>query len=247
MSLRERLAARQGTPWVGGHRGDAERAPENTLPAFEAAITSGARLIECDVHLTADGRLAVIHDHRVDRTTDGTGPVDGMTLAELRGLDAGSWFGPAFRGTRVPELSEVLALARDRCGVVVEVKTWPNARGDPVTPLLRTLRETGMWDEVVVVGFDHRLVAAVARTAPGLLCGLNLAGRPLDPAGLCRAAGATVLGAEWESADAALGPQLHQAGMHLLVWTVDDQPALELARAAAADAVLTNRPSSLRA
>ena len=247
MSLRERLGARQDAPWMGGHRGDAERAPENTLPAFEAAIAAGARLIECDVQLTADARLAVIHDHRVDRTTDGTGPVDAMTLAELRALDAGSWFGPRFRGTRVPELAEVLALARDRCGVVVEVKTWPNAPGDPVTPLLRALRGTRMVDEVVVVGFDHRLVAAVAGAAPGLLAGLNLVGRPLDPAGLCRAAGAELLGAEWESADGALGPQLHAAGMHLLVWTVDDALALGLARAAAADAVLSNRPSSLRA
>ena len=247
MSLRARLAARAGAPWIGGHRGDAERAPENTLPAFTAAIAAGAQLVECDVRMTADGRLAVIHDPTVERTTDGVGAVAAMTWAQLRALDAGGWFGPAFRGARVPELAELLALARGRCGVVVEVKSEPEAPADPVAPLLEAVRAAGMADEVVVVGFDHRLVAAVAQAAPGLLTGLNLAGRPLDPAGLCRAAGAAVLSVEWESADVALGAQLHDAGMQLLVWTVDDRLALGRARAAGADAVLTNRPSSLRA
>jgi glycerophosphoryl diester phosphodiesterase len=85
LTIRDRLqAARaEGRMLLGGHRGNPADFPENTIPSYESAIAAGCDLIECDVHLTADGRLAVIHDHLVDRTTDGQGLVGGMTMAEL--------------------------------------------------------------------------------------------------------------------------------------------------------------------
>ena len=95
------------------HRGLLRDAPENTLAAFGACIDLGLGF-ELDVRRTRDGTLVVLHDESVDRTTDGTGRVADLTLAQVRRLDAGRWFDPAFAGQRVPALDEVFALLRDR-------------------------------------------------------------------------------------------------------------------------------------
>ena len=92
------------------HRGAMATHPENTLPAFQAAIDAGAHMIEFDVQLTKDNELVVIHDLSVDRTTDGSGRVAGLNFAEIRQLDAGSWKSPEFKGERVPTLDEVLEI-----------------------------------------------------------------------------------------------------------------------------------------
>jgi glycerophosphoryl diester phosphodiesterase len=99
---------------VIGHRGAPTVAPEHTIPAYEAALDAGADVLELDVHLSADDQLVVIHDQRLDRTTDGHGLVRAHTLRQLKRLDAGRWFGPAFAGQRIQTLSEVLERFRGR-------------------------------------------------------------------------------------------------------------------------------------
>ena len=91
-----------------GHRGYAARAPENTLMSLEAALTAGARAVEFDVHVASCGTPVIIHDDVLDRTTDGSGPVSGQTVEQLRTLDAGSWFDPEFAGERIPTLADAL-------------------------------------------------------------------------------------------------------------------------------------------
>ena len=100
-------------PILLAHRGLVRHAPENTLPTFAAAIELGLA-IEFDVYQTCDGQLVVIHDKTVDHTTDGTGDVTEVTLAEIRKLDAGHWFHPSFAGLKVPTLDEVFQLVRQR-------------------------------------------------------------------------------------------------------------------------------------
>lgn len=98
---------------VAGHRGYAAKYPENTIVSFKAAIDAGVDMIETDVHMTKDGRLVLIHDATVDRTTDGTGLVMEKTLAEIKALDAGAHKGEDFRGERIPTLEELLDLVSD--------------------------------------------------------------------------------------------------------------------------------------
>src|SRR5207253_2831738 len=128
LSLRHRVFsdAERRRVWVIGHRGAMGHCPENTFASFERALELGADWVELDVHLTRDGALAVIHDEKVDRTTDGHGFVRDYTLADLKKLDAGSWFGPEFAAQRIPTLDEVLLWARGRhTAVDVEIKNAP--------------------------------------------------------------------------------------------------------------------------
>lgn len=152
------------------HRGASLVAPENTLAAFRAALHGGARAVELDVHPTRDGELVVMHDDRVDRTTDGSGALRDLTLAEVRGLDAGSWFSPAYRGEPVPTLAEVLELTRGRAETFIEVKA--NAPGMR-EKLLTTI--AGRRD-VRVISFDQQFLAGLP---PGVPTGVLLEPKPM--------------------------------------------------------------------
>jgi hypothetical protein len=122
-------------PVVEAHRGDNAQAPENTLAAFRLARDQGARWIELDVQQTRDNEIVVMHDPTVDRTTDGNGPVASLTLAEIRQLDAGSWFSAAFAGEPVPTLAETAALVAgsgSRLNVEVKASGLAPAEADRV-------------------------------------------------------------------------------------------------------------------
>ena len=128
---------------VVAHRGASSLAPENTMEAFRLGVESGADAIELDVHLTADGQLAVIHDETLERTTDGTGAVASLTMDEIRKADAGARFARADdaglpfagKGHTVPTLGEVLAWLPERTGLVVEIKA--RAAADAVVEAVR--------------------------------------------------------------------------------------------------------------
>ena len=107
------------------HRGAMATHPENTFPAFRAAIDQGAHMIEFDVHLTADKQLVVIHDAEVSRTTNGVGLVSEMTLSALKELDAGSWMDSKFAGTRIPTFAETLAMMPTNIWLNVHLKDAP--------------------------------------------------------------------------------------------------------------------------
>ncbi len=98
---------------IFAHRGSKGTHPENTLASFKEAVRVGSDGIELDVHLTKDGQLVVIHDETVDRTTNGTGEIRNLTLAEIKAMDAGSWFKNDFAGEKIPTLDEVLHLLKE--------------------------------------------------------------------------------------------------------------------------------------
>ncbi len=131
---------------VIAHRGEHLRHPENTMPAYRAAIDCGADFIEVDVRTSKDGRLVVMHDGKADRTTNGTGAIKETTFAQIRALDAGAKFSKEFQGTPVPTFEEVLALAKGKIGIYVDTKDA--TAGD----ILAALDRYGMADQVVVYG-----------------------------------------------------------------------------------------------
>ena len=141
-------------PQIFAHRGARCVAPENTVPAFTAALTMGVDGIELDVHLTTDGQLVVIHDFDVATTTDGHGLVSAMTAAEVKRLDAGSHFSPAFAGVRVPTLDEVFDLVGDRCRVNVEIKSLDPYARDASDAVAMFVRRRNLYAQVLVSSFN---------------------------------------------------------------------------------------------
>jgi len=151
---------------LGGHRGNPDEYPENTLASFRSAIELGVDVIECDVHRSEDGGLPVIHDHLLDRTSDGSGLVRDYTMAELKRFDAGSWKDPRFKAERIPSLDEVLGVARGRVGVAIEIKNLPLPYAGIEDALVRAIKDAGMVHDVVVISFDHRSIKQIAELEP---------------------------------------------------------------------------------
>lgn len=247
-STRKGLRAKleSGRLLLGGHRGNPDEFPENTMASFRSAIDLGVDLIECDVHLTADGQLAVIHDHLLDRTTTGRGLVRDMTLAEIKRLDAGSWKSPQFRNERVPTLDEVLELARGRVGVAIEIKNLPLLYPGIELAVLDAVAAAGMLGDVVVIAFDHRCLRRLRELSPVILTGALEASRPVDVLGLLADAGAEVFCPHWAAIEPETARELHDAGKLIGVWTVDDPMALAWTQALPANAVYTNKPRTIR-
>lgn len=170
---------------VVAHRGASGRAPENTFASYEAALAIGVDAIELDVHLSRDGHLVVIHDANLARTTSGQGLVHEHTLAELKALDAGSWYAPSFAGERIPSFEEVLDRIGPRVALQVEVK----GRTDGVAEAtVAALRSHGLLERAMITSFHLDLLPLVRRLAPTAEIGALAWGRrrpggePMTPA-----------------------------------------------------------------
>jgi glycerophosphoryl diester phosphodiesterase len=244
-----RLSAEAGSagadlPGVIGHRGAAAHAPENTLASILKAHELGARWVEFDVKLTADGIPILMHDDRLERTTNGRGRVRDRPLAQIHTLDAGGWFSPAFKGERVPTLEEALHLcARLSLGINVEIKPCRGRADETTEAALGALR--GHWPKglplPLVSSFEHRCLALAGAIAPelprGYLCGRLPRGWRLE---IDRYGCATVnLDHRWISRR-GLG-LLRAAGVPVLLYTVNDPSRARALLAAGATAVFSDR------
>ena len=248
MARAQTLAAKlhSGRILLGGHRGNADECPENTLASFRSAIDLGVDVIECDVHRTEDGALAVIHDHLLDRTTNGSGLVRDCTMAELKQFDAGSWKDPRFAGERIPTLDEVLAVARGRAGVAIEIKNLPLPYPGIEEAVVAAVRKADMVTDVVVISFDHRSIKRIGELEPEILTGVLEASRPVDVLRVMDDADADVFCPHWAAIEPETAAEIHAAGKLIGVWTVDDAFALAWSKALPANAIYTNKPRTVR-
>ena len=231
-----------GRARVFGHRGAMGYAPENTFASFALAVEQGADAIELDVHLTADDQVVVIHDHRLERTTTGRGLVREHTLAQIRALDAGAHFDAHFAGERVPTLAEVLDWARDRCALDVEIKGGPAPYPGIEARVVDLIRRHGMTDRVLVISFDHPTVRRVKTLAPELATGVLYSGRPIDPVGLARAAGADALMPYWANLVAEDVERAHAAGLSVHPWATSEPDEIRALLGMGVDSVCSNHP-----
>ncbi|MBE9472348.1 MAG: glycerophosphodiester phosphodiesterase, partial [Chloroflexi bacterium] len=154
------------------HRGASAVAPPNTLAAFEKAVELGADGIEFDVHLSADGVLVVIHDFNVDDTTDGSGRVAEMTLAQLKQLDAGSRFDPAFAGERIPTLEEVLETVGSRLLLNIELKCFSLRDNGLERAVIAQVKRHGPAARVLLSSFNPFSLRRAKKIAPHIPVGL---------------------------------------------------------------------------
>lgn len=158
---------------LGCHRGDRKNYPENTLPAFQAALNLGLDAIETDVRMTKDGHLILIHDREVERTTDGHGLVDKMTLAEIKALDAGFWKGEDFCGVQIPTVEEFLELVAPTETVINwELKEYPMDFGRDrafatIDKLVALLERYHMEEKSIMNSFSEQNLEYCAEKWPG--------------------------------------------------------------------------------
>ncbi|WP_240643797.1 glycerophosphodiester phosphodiesterase [Antribacter gilvus] len=246
------VAGPRRRPVVVAHRGNSSLAPQNTVAALDAAWRAGAGAIEIDVQLSADGVVVVIHDDTVDSTTDGSGAVADLTLAELRALDAGSWFSSHHAGERIPTLSEVLAFVAAHPGtdLLLELK---DAWTVPEAALVTTaVDEAGLADRVVVQSFWPDTVAALRDAAPHLPRGLLVSEEHPEAVALAGDLGVVCCNPSVAMAtdpDADLVARLHAQGLRVMVWTADEPEEwaalLGTDGGTGVDAIITDRPDRL--
>ena len=152
------------------HRGYSARAPENTLAALELGVSAGADAVEFDLHATADGVPVVLHDTTLDRTTDRSGEISEVTLDELAGADAGSWFGPDFAGEPVPTVAEAFRRMTPS-GVRIYPEVKATDRPADLHQVVRTARELGILERTVFISMDWDALDTIRAAEPAARIG----------------------------------------------------------------------------
>ncbi|MGB8956324.1 MAG: glycerophosphodiester phosphodiesterase [Tumebacillaceae bacterium] len=229
------------------HRGASAAAPENTMAAFRLAEQMGADGIELDVHLTRDGVPVVIHDEWLDRTTSGKGLVAEHTLAGIRALDAGAWFGDAFAGEKVPTLEEVIRAFGRRMFFNIELKNsylpMPTLEHRTIALLRHYRLERG----VLVSSFNHQSMHLFRQLAPDIPTGLLFDCVLVEAPPYAKSLGAAALNPYYMCVTQERVQEAHANGLGINVWTVNDADDMKQMIELGVDAIITNHPDRLRA
>ncbi len=232
-------------PLVIAHRGSSGVAPENTLAAFELAVSQGARAVECDVVLARDGVPVVIHDTTLDRTTNGRGKVADHDWHELALLDAGTWKGAVHAGERLPRLGDLLHAAVGKARIVIELKD-----GDPDALAIATREAiaSNPGVEVGVISFIPDVVRAVRQAIPDVAVGFLYWERQEFardiPAviQMAKEMGAHFIGPQTTLVSAELCRVAHAEGLPVSTWTANDPDVMRRLVADGVDAITTDWP-----
>jgi glycerophosphoryl diester phosphodiesterase len=230
------------------HRGASHEAPENTLAAFLYALELGADGIEFDVQLSSDGEPVVIHDFALETTTNGSGPVRDKTLAQLKALDAGGHFDPAFVGQRIPTLQEVIDAVGQRMLLNIELKTASLRDDGLAAAIVRTVEENHLVDRVILSSFNPLTLRRVRQLNPRIPVGLLYApDLPvlLHKPWLRHLIQFNALHPHHSLVDGEYVQWAHKQGYRVHTWTVDDPGDMWRLMRRGVDLIITNRPDLL--
>lgn len=234
------------------HRGASAYAPENTLAAFDKAFKMKANYFELDVQMSKDGHLVLIHDTTVDRTTNGTGRVGDLTLAEVKQLDAGSWFDPSFAGERIPTLEEALDRYRGKIGILIEIKN-PELYPGIEHKVAQALKDRNMHKpnngKIIIQSFNHDSVQQFHRLLPsvpvGVLISYNEDG--ISDQKLSEfSAYAEYVNPNKRMVDQDLVDRIHHFGMKTTPWTINDPTEIRTLISYGVDGIVTDYPDYVR-
>lgn len=244
---------------VVAHRGGAALAPENTLAAFENALKIGVDQVECDVHLSKDGELVIMHDPDVSRTTNGTGQIGEMTLAEIKKLNDAAKFGDgSWPEQKVPTLVEVLDVVKGKAGIQIEIKVAAgNARYPGIEKKVAdALATRNMADQAIVISFDFPTLKDIKAIDPRIKTGAlvnaqwmmaRMAKSPEEIVGeVIQTTGADYFMPTSGSVTEALVKATHAKGMKLGTWTVDATGEMKRLAGWGVDGITSNRPDELK-
>jgi len=224
---------------VTGHRGAAAVEPENTLRGIRYALSLGVDRVEVDVHLSRDNELVVIHDATVDRTTDGTGKIADMTLAEIKRLDAG-------KGERVPVLQEVVEVCREAWTQGNQTFLQIELKG-PATPAptVAAIRRNGIEDKVVLTSFDAERLSEAKQLLPEAVFGFLTSKLDPDPIEIAHCIPTSAVHLRHDLATREWVERMHAAGLQARVWNIDEAERMEWAINLGVDGIGSNNPQLL--
>jgi len=226
------------------HRGASGYAPENTFAAFRRAVAQGVSFIETDLHLTRDAHFVAIHDETVERTANGRGAIHDMTLAEVRRLDAGSWFASEFMGERIPTLDEILEFTKKH-DVVFYLELKPSGFWGGEHALISALRDTGEIPRSVVISFDPAILAALRKIEPTLMTGLLHDGNLESPFEKAVEIGARQLAIRGDLVTPNFLQEARKRDLQVVCWTINSLAHMRMLAAAGVDGIMSDYPDRL--
>jgi glycerophosphoryl diester phosphodiesterase len=237
------------------HRGAADSAPENTLAAIRKALEGPAEFIEIDIHQTRDQQVVVMHDATVNRTTNGQGPIGNLTLAELRQLDAGSWYDATFSQEKVPTLEEVLTLVKGKKKLLIEIKKGDDYYEGIENNTLELIRKHQAQRWTVIQSFYDEVLTKVWKSEYAVPTHKLIVGKiPWLPiyfdhrlrwGSLDKYYQATAINVNQYFATRAFIRHVHSKGFKTYVWTVDEPQDINKVTDRGADGVISNTVAHL--
>lgn len=225
-----------------GHRGASGIAPENTKSAFMKALQIGADGIEFDVHLTKDKKLVVIHDERVDRTTNGIGYVKDLTLKEIKRLDAGSYFSPKFAGEKILTLEEALELTQSSKLISIEIKNVIIKYKNIEREVINTIKKMNLESKVICSSFNHYSIALIKQLSPEIKTGLLYVATLYQPWIYATRMRVEAIHPHYYSVSSEIVNVCHDNNIKVNVWTVDAKDAIKQMISNQVDTIITNYP-----
>ena len=237
----------EGRTWVIAHRGFSGKAPENTLIAIREAILIGADMAEIDVTLSSDGKIVVIHDETLDRTTNGSGEVSQFTLEELQKLDAGSWFDPQFAGERIPTLDEVLETVEGKILLNIEIKSEAVERGI-AAEVVAEVQRRGMAGQIVISSFSPTALENVRSQSPDLVTAVlynSSLHSGLDAVDIVESLGASVFNIKRTRLTATMMERCGEHNIPVGIYTVNKKRHMRKMIKKGVTAVFTDHPDKM--
>lgn len=237
-----------GRVLVVGHRGAEALAPENTWPSLQLGYEAGADLLEVDVQLTRDGQAIIYHDFTLQPKLGDPRWIRDLAWDDLCALDVGGWFGPSFAGERIPLFADVLAWARDRVALWVDLKHGFVERGDDRLEMaaLEHVERAGMARQVVMSSWDQVALARIHARNPEIPLAVNLRQRVPEPVARVNATGAQWVVVYWPQIDGQTVDRLQAAGCIVCLTNLFSGDYTEAVRLGV-DAVTADHPGAARA
>lgn len=229
------------------HRGATAYAPENTIAGFDLAVDMKADYIEIDVQRSKDGKLVLIHDTTVDRTTDGTGKVGDLTFEQLRSLDAGSWKGEQFAGEQIPTFEEILDRYRGKIGILIEMKApelYPGIEEQVAEALKERNLDKPQNEKIIIQSFNFESMKKMNELLPKTPIGVLTSNRAhTTPEALQEfATYADWFNPSYGIVTKELVDEVHSLGMQIGSWTVRSQAAADFLFDMGVDAIISDYP-----
>jgi glycerophosphoryl diester phosphodiesterase len=236
-------------PKIFAHRGASAYAPENTMAAFSLAVHQGADAIELDAKLSADGYVVVMHDDTVDRTTNGTGRVSSLSLAELQKLDAGSKFPPLFKSEKVPTLEEVYETLGRKILINVELTNYSTPMDDLPDKVIALVKKFNLEERVLLSSFSLISLIQVRKILDKVPLGLlsfSGLGEIVVRSRLVRFGPLLALHSSFKDVTPSIIQAIHNAKSHLHAYTVNEPEQIMKLCQAGVDGIFSDDPLMAR-